>query len=869
MWPDIFNPINYGLVLFFALIGNNANSQNLTQYSIEVKYLNADNLTRYDALEGNTLINLYGDKSGNVWVTTNVDLTRFDGYKFETFYHDPKDSTSIARTIKTSTVLEDQNGDVWIGGLGEIFRYTPKINAFTSYYFNDLLDSTGVHHPWACEEDSFGNIFFGMYSIGKHEPTMLYYDAKDEKLRKLESPNGFELKNVFKLVRGSDNNIWALNHDGIFRIDENKEVHKVTDFPNYFMDNHENGRIGDPKDRLYNDMGRDSKGIIWLTTNKAELYSYDPTTRKLELHLLPSTSRFDIHNPVTNIWNICGSMDFDEEDNIYISTYNGVMRYDPKTKTSWIFEQDKGTGEWTIGVNVDDFGNVWMVGLNGKFFRYNPKSLFKNIRHDNATGYSGYDFYQHNDSTVLMSSVPHTYPAINQINFSKEEIQDISKDSHFSGFSNVHILGALEKGKYLFHSDQGSGLFENGLSHSIPTVYDSILDHKWLKIVKDSRENLWWYSKPGFDFYLQLKNEQEFRHFDLTILPSTSFPTNNFIRSIWETPFIRNIYEGKNDKIWISTTNGLFAYDYKTDQIERYLYNKENGDVLLSQDISTLYEDDDHVLWIGTVGGGLSKYNLSSKELKNYTINDGLPSMSIAGILSDNKRGDLWLSSSKGISKFNIKEEAFVNFSGKDGIPFMQFGRGSAFKTVDGYFVFGSSGHLTYFRAEDFYTLSEAPKVNLTDLKIGDQSIFDVPEMTTQFMTSTVQDLKLNYEQNSLSFEYKAIHYDNPEANQYAYKLENYDKEWHAAGSNRNAFYSNLPAGKYAFSLKAANKYGIWSEPTDLANFSISPPWWATWWAYALYILSGMVLLFNFYRFQLNRSLDKAEARRLQELDAV
>ena len=870
MRPNVLKLIICLFVLFITIIGNTVLSQSLPRTRGEVKYLNADNLTRYDHLEGNFLYDIYGDKGGHVWITVQYGgLYKFDGYKLEEIYHDPNDTTSMAASTQTTIVFEDCNDDVWVGGQHAIFKYTPEKNAFNSNRISDQYTRENVIHilPWAFKEDPLGNIYIGMYPRDPQieDPAMLYYDVKDEKLKKLQTKNGIELKNVFKLALGADNNIWALNHDGVFRIDENKVVHRFSKLPDYYIGNHENGGEEDLADRLFTDMKNDAEGVIWFTTNKAELYSFDPNTQKLEVHHLSPTIALDFPGPIANANDLYWQMDFDKEGNIYVASHLGLLYYDPHTKTSWIFEQDIGPVEGTQTVDVDAFGNVWIVSGNGIFYKYNPKSLFKNIplKRVNINGVmhtNQYRFFQHNDSTVLMSGVPPHYSPINQINFSNGKLEEYSYDTHFSGFSNVHITGAVEKGKYLFNADQGSGIFENELSHSILSTYNSLPDPDGLyrlKFVKDSRENLWWYS--GVGLYLQLKDEQQFRHFDLTVFPGTNNDSNK----------LRAVYEGKNGRIWIPTWNGLFGYDYKTDKLERYLNKKEEGDVLFSQFINTLYEDNDNVLWIGTHSGGLSKYNLITKELKNYTIGDGLPSRTVRGMLHDPIRGDLWLGTTKGISKFNIKEETFVNFTVKDGLESMLFGVGSSFKTVDGYFVFGSFWNLTYFHPEDFYALSEAPIVSLTDINIGDQSIFDKPEIVPKFTTSTVKNLKLNYEQNSLSFEYKAINYDDPEANHYAYKLENYDEEWQEAGSNRKAFYSNLPTGDYAFSLKAANKYGMWSEPTVFANFSISPPWWATWWAYTLYILSGMALLFSIYRFQLNRSLDKAEAKRLQELDAV
>ena len=860
MWENILKSTICVLVLFIALSGENANAQ-------DVKYLDADNLTRYDQLGGLYLYYLYGDKAGNVWISSSDGLIKFDGYDFEYFFHNPNDSKSIGSNHVTSSIIEDQAGDLWIGSVNMIFKYTPGTNSFTSYDLRDIYDdeNPGAIVPFDNLVDDFGNIFFATYNIsGFPSPqTLLYFDAKDQKIKKLASQNGYELKNVFKLAMGPDHNVWALNHDGLFRIDENKVFHKVTGLPNYFINNHENGGKEVVPNRLYTDIKNDSKGVIWLTTNQAELYSFDPKTQKLELHLLPPTFAYDIPHLIRNAYALYWSMYFDKKGNLYIGSHKGVLRYNPTTNTSWVFAEDKAPNQRIYSIHEDVFGNIWLCGRDGIFYKYNPSSLFKTlplgrISIDGPTDWNQYDFFAHKDSSVLMYSSHSSYHAINQLDFSKGEMLEYSFDSLFPGLSNVHILGALEQEKYLINSDQGLAVFENGVIRSSSSLFDSLpaVTQRW-KMVKDSRQNLWWCSDQGL--YLQWKDEQQLRHFDLTSFPNTNASSNR----------IKTIYESKNGNIWIITYYGLFHYDYEKDKIERYLYDKENGEVVFSQDINTLYEDDDRVLWIGARQGGLSKYNLITKELKTYTQDDGLSSMQIIGILADENSGELWLSTQKGIAKFNSKEETFVNFSQKDGLKDMSFGQGSCFKTADGYFVFGAFANITYFRPEDISAWSIAPKVYLADFKISDQSIRNMPALAPGFVESTVQDLSLNYRQNSLSFEYKAIHYDNPEANQYAYKLEHYDQEWRTVGNNRKAFYNNLPAGEYAFLLKAANSYGVWSEPKVFASFTISPPWWATWWAYSMYFLAGMALIYSIYRFQLKRNLHQAEAGRLKELDAV
>src|SRR5690606_10880421 len=66
--------------------------------------------------------------------------------------------------------------------------------------------------------------------------------------------------------------------------------------------------------------------------------------------------------------------------------------------------------------------------------------------------------------------------------------------------------------------------------------------------------------------------------------------------------------------------------------------------------------------------------------------------------------------------------------------------------------------------------------------------------------------------------------------NQYAYKLEGFDDEWHFSGTKRSATYTNLDPGKYTFRVKASNNDGIWNEQGATLSIIVTPPVWGTWW---------------------------------------
>ena len=113
--------------------------------------------------------------------------------------------------------------------------------------------------------------------------------------------------------------------------------------------------------------------------------------------------------------------------------------------------------------------------------------------------------------------------------------------------------------------------------------------------------------------------------------------------------------------------------------------------------------------------------------------------------------------------------------------------------------------------------------------------------------------VELQYDENDLNFDFVALNYINSQKNQYAYLLEGYDEDWIDAGNRRTAFYTNLSPGQYTFRVKGSNNDGYWNEEGASLGLHIHPPFWKTWWAYVIYALVFIVLVFLFHRNELRK----------------
>lgn len=83
------------------------------------------------------------------------------------------------------------------------------------------------------------------------------------------------------------------------------------------------------------------------------------------------------------------------------------------------------------------------------------------------------------------------------------------------------------------------------------------------------------------------------------------------------------------------------------------------------------------------------------------------------------------------------------------------------------------------------------------------------------------------------------------------FKLEGFDQEWSPETNAPFITYSNLPHGKFTFMVKARNVDGPWSEPA-IFSFSITPPFWLTWWFYSLCIIGFLSVVLLIYQWRIS-----------------
>ena len=320
--------------------------------------------------------------------------------------------------------------------------------------------------------------------------------------------------------------------------------------------------------------------------------------------------------------------------------------------------------------------------------------------------------------------------------------------------------------------------------------------------------------------------------------------------------------------IWVSANGqGLNRINPETNEVTYYDYDPEKENSLSSNSILDILEDSKGVIWLATTEG-LNTIDPSSGKITHFTEADGLPT-NLTEVILEGDNGEMWIGTQNGISQMVTNESlgkvTFINYNATDGLGGDIFISLGAARSTDGTFYFGGEHGLTNFKS--ITANNTPPALLISNVLISNKSVLDMGSespLTESLLNTDL--LSLSHQQNNLSFEFSALHFANPEKNQYAHKLIGYDEDW--IYDNRNfASYTNLDPGEYQFAIRASNAYGIWNEEGKILSITIAAPWWQRWWAYALYavvLFLGFIMVDRFMRSKLKRK--ERERSREKEL---
>ncbi len=183
---------------------------------------------------------------------------------------------------------------------------------------------------------------------------------------------------------------------------------------------------------------------------------------------------------------------------------------------------------------------------------------------------------------------------------------------------------------------------------------------------------------------------------------------------------------------------------------------------------------------------------------------------------------------------------------------------------------FGGINGFSSFYPEDININKFNPPVYITDFQIFNQKI-NAGEKGSPLKNdiSVTKSITLTYKQSTFSFGFAALNFTASQNNQYAYRLENLDKDWNYVSTERKASYTNLNPGKYTFYVNASNNDGAWNEEGRSVTILITPPFWDTWWFKTFVFVIVAASAMKFYKLRRKQVIKKLEEEKREEMHQV
>lgn len=325
--------------------------------------------------------------------------------------------------------------------------------------------------------------------------------------------------------------------------------------------------------------------------------------------------------------------------------------------------------------------------------------------------------------------------------------------------------------------------------------------------------------------------------------------------------------EEKPGIIWIgSRGSGVYRYNTITKRVIGQYSTATHPGLIRNDDILSLFADQKQNIWAGSSNGVFSFTPLSADSaiVNGLNVESDLASASIHAIQSD-KPGNLWVTTNDGLSLIDVTNWNVKSFNVNDGLINFEYSDGASYfdTNTNRLFVGGTMG-VDIIQTDQIKFSSYFPPIGFNQLFIRNQLI--EPE-TDGVLTSCInyqKNLKLKYNQNTISFSVAPLAFWGRERHKISFRLINYDNEWTMNPQNQAINFANLESGKYKLQVRVSDENGIWSNRIREIELLINPPFWLTSWAIAGYILLMIGIQWLIFAAYRRREVRKKEAA-LQE----
>lgn len=774
--------------------------------------------TTAEGLSTNTVYSIEQDNRGVIWIGTVDGLHSYDGNSIRA-WRDPSVQSLGAQIY---CVKEGPDDKLWIGSDHGLSTFDLKREKFDEFNANSAFGykiNTGVRDIMI---DHDGRVWIATLGQG-----LFRYDPKDDKLVQYAAVAQINSDFTSRVYEDSENNIWVSTRDnGLSLYLPDKDYFKpiaTKQLPNTVA------------------LFEDSRNNFWVGGDNG-LYRLDRKTMELEHVIAPP--------PGSIVLQVRQLIEYPEGNLLFVSD-SGLGQYNLDTGEYQIHGAQASSSSQLSdnhlhAIHADHEGGLWLGSYFGGV-NYIPalSNRFRTINRDSSsfpgrivgvvapgkdgniwlgTDESGFYLWNRADDSFKAFSAgnPGSPPTYNNVHALLQDGDSLYIGMYMGG---LDILD-LHTGKFTNHKSSGN----------VKSLYSSNV----YSLLKDSAGDVWIGTSAGLNRFAP--------------------ETGDFDR-IFEVgrADVECMFEDSRGNLFVlSTDRGVFMRNAADGNWENFF--RKPGDTsregIPTNNFLCGAEDSSGMIWLGTDGSGIVKFNPEDLSFRNVEFPQEI--RSVYKIIPFEDR--LWITTNKGLFSFYPATGVLRHFSKDEGVDESSFRPNSGLILDDGTALAGGTDGIVEFHPGEFSAVPRNPKVFLTDFRLFNRPV-DVDEKDSPLKTSiTYADkLVLPHDKSDFSMKIAVMSYDKPSLNRVAYMLDGYDKEWKEAADDRTASYNGLPPGKYTFRVKTGDGLGGWNREAINLPVEILPPWWRSRLMIIVYILIGVGIVWLLTRFYDNRQKRKFE----------
>ena len=735
------------------------------------------------------------DAFGHIWISTFRGLNKLNINEFHQYFS-TDDSLSIPYN-RIHQVYKDSRNQLWVATSNGVCRYNEKdcfdripIEGTSSIAFNFF-------------ENNEGKLFLNLFS------EVCVYDQQKNKFVPVIQDLDNQQKITYCHVDNS-NNIWIVTPWEVSCYDSHtyRQKQKLT------------------RDKFTTYSYLEDNGRLWLSSwGILEIYdtrtsSYIKTPDAIAQH------------PVLKNALIYKIYPYNNSSFIIVTQKQGVFLYN-KLANTVIHQSESGfpfqVPDFEItSLFTDSHKNLWIGSYDqGYSVSYNYKERFNNNQYLQAklSGLSVRAVATDQDKNLWIVAKSKGIMLYHSNNHEIQNFPNSELYSFWSGFQH-------EAYKIFVDSENNIWILSDWMLLRTRFEHNKIVVKKWyyfpdgiMSITEDVKGTIWLGGVKG-SIYNLAKNQTEFLEFRkgeeyISIPAAITLSSGNVLVASY-----RKDLQLIDPETWNISTIPI------GDQINKSVFVPV-----------CLYEDAAGEVWLGTRNDGIFRLNLKDKTIQHV---EGINCTDISSIIEDIS-GNIWVGTLSGLSKFDRTTQRFINYYDTDGIGGNQFNEQSACRLADNTLVFGGTHGLTFFDPIEINYKQNIPLI-FENLKIHNKLIHPFSSNSIDKHLSYNPKITLKHNQNNFTITFSAIDYSEFERVKYAYQLVGFDKMWIEANSNREAYYSNLPAGHYTFKVKIYNNENTITETENEILVQIKPATLLSWPALVFYSIIIILMFYLAYR---------------------